>query len=88
MRLQSLVSTMSNHAKVFSAFLPKRGFSRVEAASYVGISAAKFDQLVAVGRLPKAKHIDGRKVWDIRELDLAFDELGNTDTSWDPVKCG
>jgi len=35
--------------------------------------------------MPKAKHIDGRKVWDVRELDPAFDDLGNLDTSWDDV---
>lgn len=61
----------------------KRGFSRSEAAAYIGISPTKFDQLVADGRMPKAKQIDGRKVWDIRELDPAFEELGTLDTSWD-----
>ena len=86
MRLQSVVPTMSNYAKAISASLPKRGFSRVEAASYVGISPTKFDQLVSDGRLPKAKQIDGRKVWDIRELDPAFDDLGNIDTSWDNLE--
>jgi hypothetical protein len=55
----------------------------MEAAAYVGISPTKFDQLVVAGRLPKAKQIDGRKVWDVRELDPAFDELGALDTSWD-----
>jgi len=64
----------------------KRGFSRVEAASYVGISPSKFDQLVAEGRMPRAKQIDGRKIWDIRELDPAFDELGSIDASWDDVR--
>jgi hypothetical protein len=63
----------------------KRGYSRVEAAAYVGISSTKFDQLVAEGRMPKAKQIDGRKVWDIRELDPAFEELGSIDTSWDSI---
>lgn len=62
---------------------PRRGLSRVEAAAYVGISPTKFDQLVTDGRLPKAKQIDGRKVWDVRELDPAFDELGSIDGSWD-----
>ena len=35
--------------------------------------------------MPKAKQVDGRKVWDIRELDPAFEELGSIDTSWDDV---
>lgn len=63
----------------------KRGFNRIEAAAYIGISPTKFDQLVGDGRMPHAKQIDGRKVWDVRELDPAFEELGNTDTSWDDV---
>lgn len=63
----------------------KRGYSRLEAASYVGVSPSKFDQLVADGRMPKAKQIDGRKVWDIRELDPAFEDLGAVDTSWDDL---
>jgi hypothetical protein len=63
----------------------KRGYSRVDAAAYVGVSPTKFDQLVADGRMPKAKQVDGRKVWDIRELDPAFEELGSVDTSWDDV---
>jgi hypothetical protein len=63
----------------------KRGYSRLEAASYVGLSPSKFDQLVSDGRMPQAKQIDGRKVWDIRELDPAFEALGNVDTSWDDL---
>lgn len=66
-------------------FRIKRGFNRIEAAAYIGISPTKFDQLVGDGRLPKAKQIDGRKVWDVRELDPAFEELGSIDTSWDDV---
>lgn len=68
-----------------SIISPKRGFSRVEAAVYVGVSPSKFDQLVADGRMPKAKQIDGRKVWDVRELDPAFDDFGSKDASWDDV---
>ena len=49
--------------------LPRRGLSREEAAMYIGVSAAKFDQLVADGRMPVARRIDGRKVWDVRELE-------------------
>ena len=66
----------------------KRGFSRIEAAEYVGIGTTKFDQLVAEGKLPKAKLIGSRKVWDVRELDPAFEELGARDNSWDEVNEG
>jgi excisionase family DNA binding protein len=54
---------------------PRRGLSRIEAAEYVGISPSKFDELLADGRMPGARRVDGRKIWDVRELDLYFDEL-------------
>lgn len=68
--------------------LPPRGLSRTEAAAYVGISATKFDQLVLDGRMPRAKRIDGRNVWDLRALDRAFDQLPEdgapaSDNPWD-----
>lgn len=59
--------------------LPPRGLSRLEAAAYVGISATKFDELVADGRMPGPKQIDGRVVWDIRRIDAAFDRLPDKD---------
>jgi predicted DNA-binding transcriptional regulator AlpA len=68
--------------------LPRRGLSRDEAAMYIGISAAKFDEMVADGRMPGPVQIDARKVWDIRSLDLAFDALPRenpTPNSWDGV---
>jgi len=68
--------------------VPRRGVSRDEAAMYIGISAAKFDEMVADGRMPTPIRIDARKVWDIRSLDLAFDALSTEDpkpNSWDGV---
>jgi len=65
--------------------LPRRGLSRDEAAMYIGISAAKFDEILADGRMPAPIKIDARKVWDIRSLDLAFDDLSNKTNSWDGV---
>lgn len=47
---------------------------------YVGIGATKFDAMVLDGRMPKPKKIDGRKVWDIRALDMAFDRLAEDDS--------
>jgi hypothetical protein len=55
--------------------VPRRGLSRTEAAMYCGISPTKFDELVADGRMPRPRVIDSRKVWDIYQLDAAFDEL-------------
>ena len=42
---------------------------------YIGVSAGKFDELIADRRMPPPIKIDSRKVWDIRSLDLAFDAL-------------
>jgi predicted DNA-binding transcriptional regulator AlpA len=46
---------------------------------YVGISAGKFDEMINDGRMPAPRRIDARKVWDVRELDLAFDALPRDD---------
>ena len=61
--------------------VPRRGLSRVEAAMYIGISASKFDELVHDGRMPGPKRIDGRKVWDVHALDLAFNSLPDDNDS-------
>jgi hypothetical protein len=65
--------------------IPRRGLSREEAATYVGIGATKFDEMVADGRMPKPKRVDSRKVWDVRRLDVAFEALPDEDgggSSW------
>jgi excisionase family DNA binding protein len=64
-----------------SAPMPCRGLSREHAAHYLGISASKFDQLVKQKRMPSPRLIDRRKVWDVRDLDLAFEELPREDAS-------
>jgi predicted DNA-binding transcriptional regulator AlpA len=69
----------------------RRGLSRTESATYVGISARKFDELVADGRMPQPRRVDARKIWDLHELDRAFDELPHDGVSadatntWDDV---
>jgi predicted DNA-binding transcriptional regulator AlpA len=68
-------SNMNRTALSATRPVPRRGLSRVEAAMYIGISVSKFDELVHDGRMPNPKRIDGRKVWDVRALDLAFDLL-------------
>ena len=52
---------------------------------YLGVSASKFDELVRDGRMPGPKRIDGRKIWDVRQLDLAFDDLPVDFNSWDDL---
>jgi hypothetical protein len=42
---------------------------------YLGISATLFDELRSNGQIEPPRVIKGRKLWDIRELDMAFDAL-------------
>jgi hypothetical protein len=61
--------------------------SRDEAAMYLGISATKFDELRKAGIVDAPRLIGDRKLWDIRELDMAFDALPRenqhvADKSW------
>jgi predicted DNA-binding transcriptional regulator AlpA len=87
--LQSGASRRGDRApsKILSAIrpIPRRGLSREEAAMYIGISATKFDELVRDGKMPRPKRIDGRKVWDLHQLDLAFDDLPSDGNTWDDV---
>lgn len=64
--------------------LAPRGLSRVQAAAYIGVGASLFDEMVADGRMPKAKMINARTVWDVKHLDAAFDALPdqNEDAKW------
>jgi hypothetical protein len=67
------------------ATAPRRGLRRDEAAQYLAVSPGKFDQLVADGRMPRPIVVDGCKIWDIRDLDAAFDALkdGPGRNEWD-----
>jgi hypothetical protein len=55
--------------------LPRRGLSREEAAMYLGISSSTFDEMRATGQVEPPRLIKGRKLFDIRDLDMAFDAL-------------
>jgi predicted DNA-binding transcriptional regulator AlpA len=72
------MTALSRHLRAQNQ--PRRGLRREEAAAYLGFSARKFDDLVADGRMPKPKRIDGVVVWDIHRLDLAFDALPDEGT--------
>lgn len=69
------IPAASNNSRAVLPPPTRRGLSRIEAAGYVGVGASKFDAMVADGRMPKPKQIDGRRVWDVRALDRAFDLL-------------
>ncbi len=58
--------------------VPRRGLNRQEAARYVGVGAAKFDELVREGQMPPPFWIGSRRIWDMRKLDAAFDLLSGS----------
>lgn len=62
-----------------------RGLKREDAATYVGVSARLFDEMVSDGRMPKPKCVNARRIWDRHALDAAFSDLPDKDavTSWD-----
>jgi hypothetical protein len=63
-----------------------RGLSRQTAANYIGCSPRTFDSMVEDGRMPAAKRINTKKVWDRFELDESFEALpGDNDmgNDWD-----
>jgi len=64
--------------------LPPRGLCREAAAGYIGVSPTKFDEMVDDGRMPPAKRIDARKVWDRSALDSAFEALPGGDEGSNP----
>ena len=53
--------------------------SREQAANYIGVGPTKFDSMVKDGRMPRPKRVDGRRVYDLRQLDAAFDALEDDD---------
>jgi predicted DNA-binding transcriptional regulator AlpA len=63
---------------------PPRGPSRDEAARYVGVGATKFDEMVADGRMPRPKRVDGRVIWDRLKIEAAFSDLPE-DTKVNPL---
>lgn len=55
--------------------LPPRGLSRLAAAEYVGVGPTLFDEMVKDGRMPRPKRVNSRTIWDLRQIDRAFDAL-------------
>lgn len=66
---------MSGRKGSRAASQPRRGLDHDEAANYVGVSFAAFDRLVAEGRMPRPIDLAGERVWDLAQLDRAFDRL-------------
>lgn len=55
--------------------LNRIGLSRAEAADFIGVPSHLFDQMVGDGRMPRAKDIDGHKVWSRLAIEKGFAEL-------------
>lgn len=64
-----------NRLATRAATQPRRGLDRDEAALYVGVTIASFDQMVADGRLPQPCDLNGELVWDLVQVDRAMDRL-------------
>ena len=66
-------------------FSIRRGLDENEAAIYLSLSPSKFRQMVELGLMPRPRLAGRRRIWDMRELDTAFDQLpregGETDGS-------
>ncbi len=73
--------------RTLPANLTPRAVCREDAAAYLSIRPTLFNQLVRDGSLPQPKALGGRRVWDVRALDRAFDALPESgDTNpWDTV---
>lgn len=56
------------------AFAP-RGMRLPDAVFYTGFGQTKFLEMVADGRMPPGKMVDGCRVWDRLQLDDAWDLL-------------
>lgn len=81
---QTVSAARQRAAEVLPPSLPPRGLSRAQAAAYIGVSASLFDQMVRDGRMPAAKRINGRVVWDRRRVDEMFDALDDCgENPWD-----
>jgi hypothetical protein len=62
----------SSRRDILPVSLAPLGLSRVESATYVGVGATLFDEMVADGRMPPPRVFNGRTVWDREELYAAF----------------
>lgn len=73
--MERLVLSMKRKSEIASQLPLRRGLSLDEAAVYVGVGPTMFLRLVSQRQMPKPVMVGGRKVWDVRSLDAAFDDL-------------
>jgi hypothetical protein len=63
----------------------RRGLDENEAAIYLSFSPSFFRKLVAERRMPRPRVANGRRVWDVEELDLAFKALPREGGEGEPI---
>jgi hypothetical protein len=70
-------SSVATETRRLSTIRPlvRRGLSRIEAATYIGISPSKFDELRKANRIGPAKVLDGRLIFTTERLDEFLDAL-------------
>ena len=62
------------------------GVNREQAAELIGVSATLFDRLVVDGKMPDARMLYGRLVWDVAEVIAAFRALPHRSVSVDAMR--
>jgi excisionase family DNA binding protein len=63
---------MRTKASIAARLPVRRELSEVEAAVYLSLSPSKFRSMVDDKRMPQPRVADGRNIWDVEELDVAF----------------
>ena len=66
---------MTAKATIAGRLPVRRGLSEPEAAIYLSLSPSFFRRLVAEGAMPRPRILGSRRIWDVEELDLAFEAL-------------
>lgn len=65
----------AGRARLAELRLAPRGLDIAEAAAYVGIGVGTFQTMVDDGRMPRARTLESRLVWDRAEIDEHFSRL-------------
>lgn len=70
-----LAARSSRRADVLARLPIVFGLGDVEAAAAIGLGVSKFRAMVDDGRMPRPRKADGRLLWDVDELRVAFKSL-------------
>jgi excisionase family DNA binding protein len=76
---------MASKAVIAGRLPVRRGLDESEAAVYLSLSPSFFRKLVADRRMPRPRLAEGRRIWDVEELDLAFKALPREGGDREPI---